>query len=244
MPTDELPEPEPEPELSLRPATADDLPRVAELYLRVREAVVPAMPPQIHTVDEVQAYVGGWDLARREVWLAELDGPPVAFLVLEGAWLDSLYVLPEAAGRGVGTALLDLAKALRPDGFCLWVFESNAPARGFYERHGLVELEHTDGSGNEERAPDLKMAWPGAEPLAFYRGLIDDVDEQLGDLLARRAALTRVVQRHKTDPTRDPEREREIAATLARRAPALGHERLSRIVHAIITESLDAATEL
>ena len=152
--------------------------------------------------------------------------------------------MPEHAGQGVGSALLDLVKAQRPDGFCLWVFEMNAPARGFYARHGLVELERTDGSGNEEQAPDVRMAWPGTDPLRFFRGLIDEVDEQLGDLLARRAALTRAVQEHKGEPTRDPDREREIAAALAARAPALGHERLARIVHAIITESLDAATEL
>ena len=231
-------------DLLLRPAAAEDLTTIAELYLRVREAAVPAMPPQIHTVDEVHAYVGGWDLAKRDVWLAERDGTAVAFLVVEDAWLESLYVLPEAAGRGVGTALLDVAKGLRPDGFCLWVFESNTPARAFYRRHGLVELEHTDGSTNEERSPDLRMAWPGSDPLAFYRGLIDEVDEQLGDLLARRAALTGAVQAHKQEATRDPEREREIAAALARRAPALGHERLARIVDAIITESIDAATEI
>jgi chorismate mutase len=235
MPTDDL---------RLRPATADDLPAIANIYLLVRTAAVPAMPPQIHTPDEVHAYVGGWDLARRDVWLAELDGRPVGFLVVEDAWLESLYVLPEAAGHGVGSALLDVAKGLRPDGFCLWVFESNLPARGFYQRRGLVDLEHTDGSTNEERSPDLRMAWPGQDPLAFYRRLIDEVDEQLGDLLARRAALTRAVQAHKDDSSRDPEREQEIAAALARRAPALGHDRLSRIVHAIITESLDAATEL
>jgi chorismate mutase/ribosomal protein S18 acetylase RimI-like enzyme len=231
-------------ELLLRPATPADLPAIADLYLSVRESSVPAMPPQIHTVDEVHTYVGGWDLGKRDVWVAELDGRAVAFMVVENDWLNSLYVLREAAGQGVGTALLDVAKGLRPDGFCLWVFESNAGARRFYERHGLVELEHTDGSTNEERSPDLKMAWPGANPLAFYRGLIDEVDEQLGDLLARRAALTRAVQAHKQDPTRDAEREQEIAAALARRAPALGHERLARIVHAIITESLDAATEI
>jgi chorismate mutase/ribosomal protein S18 acetylase RimI-like enzyme len=231
-------------ELLLRPATAADLPAIAEVYLRVRESAVPAMPPQIHTVEEVHAYVEGWDLTKRDVWLADVDGAAVAFMVVEGAWLDSLYVLAEVAGQGIGTALLDVAKGLRPEGFCLWVFESNTPARAFYERHGLVELEHTDGSTNEERSPDLKMAWPGAEPLAFYRGLIDEVDEQLGDLLARRAALTRAVQAHKQDPTRDRDREQEIAAALARRAPALGRERLARIVHAIITESLDAATEI
>ncbi|GAA1144539.1 GNAT family N-acetyltransferase [Nocardioides aquiterrae] len=231
-------------ELLLRPATPQDLPAVADLYLRVREAAVPSMPPQVHTVDEVHAFVGGWDLGRREVWVAERADALLAFLVVDGDWLESLYVAPEAAGEGIGTALLDVAKGLRPGGFCLWVFESNTGARRFYARHGLVELERTDGSGNEEKAPDVRMAWPGAYPLAFFRGLIDEVDEQLGDLLARRAALTRAVQAHKPDPRRDPDREQEIAAALARRAPALGHERLARIVHAIITESLDAATEL
>ncbi|MCB0894641.1 MAG: GNAT family N-acetyltransferase [Nocardioidaceae bacterium] len=235
MPTDDL---------LLRPATTEDLPAVADLYLRVRETAVPAMPPQIHTVEEVHAYVGGWDLTRRAVWLAERDGEVLAFMVVEDDWLDSLYVRADAAGQGIGTALLDVAKGLRPGGFCLWVFESNDGARRFYARHGLVELEHTDGATNEERAPDLRMAWPGQEPLTFYRGLIDEVDQQLGDLLARRAALTAAIQAHKSDTSRDPQREQEIAAALARRAPALGHERLSRIVHAIITESLDATAEL
>ena len=85
------------------------------------------------------------------------------------------------------------------------------------------------------------MAWPGADPLAFYRGLIDEVDHDLGDLLNRRAALTAAVQPHKATAERDPDREREIAHALALRAPALGEDRLHRIVHAIITESLDAA---
>ncbi len=238
---DRLIEIEPPGDLLLRPVTADDLPAIADLYIQVREAAVPAMPPQIHTVEEVHAYVGGWDLTRREVWVADLDGALVAFMVLEDAWLDSLYVLPEAAGQGVGSALLDVAKGLRPGGFCLWVFESNVPARGFYARHGLVELEHTDGSTNEERSPDLRMAWPGSEPLTFLRGLIDDVDEHLGDLLARRAALTAAVQDIKHDTTRDPVREQAIADAMASRAPALGRDRLARIVHTIITESLDAA---
>jgi len=229
-------------ELTLRPAVPDDLPAIAELYLRVREATVPSMPAQIHTAEEVHAYVGGWDLDRRDVWLAEDDGEPAAFMVVEGDWLNSLYVLPARSGQGVGSALLDVAKSLRPGGFCLWVFESNQPARSFYSARGLVELEHTDGSTNEEKAPDLRMAWPGTDPLAFYRSLIDSLDADLGDLLNRRAALTAAVQRHKGSTERDPAREREIARALALRAPVLGEERAARIVHAIITESLDAAS--
>ena len=141
-------------------------------------------------------------------------------------WLDDLYVdartrRAPASARRCST----WSRPSGPSGFCLWVFESNEPARGFYRHHGLVELERTDGAGNEEREPDVRMAWPGQDPLAFYRGLIDDVDAQLGDLLNRRAALTRAVQHHKGTTERDPAREREIARALAARAPLLGEDR-------------------
>jgi chorismate mutase/GNAT superfamily N-acetyltransferase len=225
----------------LRPARSDDLTAIADLYLEVRAAAVPQMPPIARSAEEVHSYVGGWDLAKRDVWVASAAGRLAAFMVVENDWLNSLYVAPEHQRAGLGGQLLDVAQSLRPNGFCLWVFETNTPARTFYERRGCVELERTDGSANEERSPDLKLAWPGADPLAFFRGLIDEVDADLGDLLARRAALTAAVQPLKDDPDRDPARERAIAEAMAARAPVLGTERLNRIVHTIITESLDAA---
>ncbi len=231
-------------DLQIRCATPEDLPVLAELYLRVREAAVPAMPPGIHSGDEVRSWMAGWDLSVRETWVAEDEGRPVGFAVVQGDWLEALYVDPDAAGQGIGGTLLDLIKSLRSQGFCLWVFESNAPARAFYAHRGLIELERTDGSANEERSPDIRMAWPGADPLGFFRDLIDEVDDQLGDLLARRAALTRAVQLFKHDPTRDAGRERAIAVAMARRAPALGAARLARIVDVIVTESLDAAASM
>ena len=222
----------------IRPAEASDAGAIADVQLRSRAAA--PMPPGVHTDDEVRTWLAG-RLETDEVWVAEDGDAVVGYARLTADWLDDLYVVPEHAGQGIGSALLDVAKTQRPGGFCLWVFESNEPARAFYARHGLVELERTDGSANEERAPDVRMAWPGTHPLAFLRGLIDEVDEQLGDLLARRAALTAAVQAHKDDRSRDLERERQIAEALAVRAPALGPDRLARIVHAIITESLDAA---
>jgi chorismate mutase/GNAT superfamily N-acetyltransferase len=230
-------------DVELRPAGAADLPAIAALYLRVREAAVPSMPPNIHSDPEVREYVGSWQLDVREVWVAESAGTLLGFASVQGDWLDGLYVTPDAAGQGIGSALLDVVKGLRPRGFCLWVFESNRSARTFYDHRGLVALERTDGSGNEEHSPDVKMAWPGADPLAFFRSLIDEVDEQLGDLFARRVALTRAVQAHKEEASRDPDREAEIAVTMARHAPELGPERLARIMQAVITESLDAVRE-
>ena len=224
-------------ELALRPADESDADGVASIYLTARREA--AMPPGIHTDDEVRGWLAG-RLLVDEVWIAEVGGTPAGYARLTAEWLDDLYVAPPYAGRGVGSVLLDAAKGRRPGGFCLWVFEMNAPARSFYAHRGLVELEHTDGSGNEERSPDVRMAWPGQDPVTFFRRLIDEVDDGLGDLLARRVALTRAVQQAKSDPARDPVREREIAERLARLAPELGADRLGRIVDAIVTESLGA----
>jgi chorismate mutase len=106
-----------------------------------------------------------------------------------------------------------------------------------------VELEHTDGSGNEEHSPDLRMAWPGNDPIRFLRRQIDEVDDELALVLARRFALTAVVQDHKEQPGetgRDRVREREIVERMAAHAPGLGAGRLGRIMDAVIGESLAA----
>jgi len=228
------------PDLVLRQATPDDAEQLTELYLATRRAAEPAMPPQLHTPESVLAHTTGV-IVEKEVWVAERD-EIVGFAVLAPAFLDALYVGPDHQGLGIGSALLDLTKARRPDGFALWVFASNGPARGFYHRHGFVELEHTDGSGNEERSPDVRMAWPGNDPVRFLRGQIDEVDDELALLLARRFALTAAVQGYKSTPGRegrDPVREQEIARRMAAHAPGLGAEAIGRIMDAVIAESLD-----
>ena len=230
-------------EVLLRPAGADDVDAVASLFVEARRAAVPAMPRLVRTVEEVVGHLRG-RLELGGTWVAEHDHVVVGFLDLDQGWLESLYVRPSARGRGVGAALIDLAKALAPDGFALWVFESNEPARRFYRAHGFVELEHTDGCANEERAPDLRMAWPGSEPLTYLRGQLDEVDDELAPLLARRAALTAAAQKFKTVPGhagRDPERESAIARRMAERAPDLDPEAWGRIMREVISVSLDAA---
>lgn len=230
-------------EFTLRPGGRQDLSAMAEQFVRVRAASVPQMPPSAHTPDGVRKHFESWDLNRREVWVAEAAGRILGHLVLDDDWLEGLYVEPDAQRVGVGSALLDVAKMRRPDGFALWVFVTNRKARSFYRAHGLLDLEETDGTANPELAPDLRMAWPGGNPLRFLRRNIDEVDEQIGDLLARRVALTRAVQPHKVAPGRDAVREREIAAAVAQRAPALGVARVQRIMDVIITESLGSLSD-
>lgn len=227
----------------LRQAGLDELDRIVAVHLAARKGAIPAMPPMVHPDSDATPYLRG-RMATDETWVAELDGTVVGYALVERAFLSHLYVLPEHAGQGIGSALLDLVKALRPDGFGLWVFETNEPARRFYRRHGLVELETTDGSSNDERSPDVRMVWEGRDPLAYLRSQVDEADDDLAMVLGRRAALTRRIQDHKEvsgHAGRDPAREAEIVQRLATKAPALGVDGWRRVVEAVITAGLDAA---
>lgn len=242
-------------DLTLRPAGPEDAETLAGLFLSARAAAYPAMPLPVHSEDEVRSWFaqllddGPRTIpmpAERETWVAESAEGVGGYLVLDRDWLDSLYIRPDLTGHGVGSALLGLAKVLRPDGFGLWVFETNDQARDFYLRHDLVVVRRTDGSDNEERAPDLEMVWFGSEPLPGLRRRIDEVDDQLAVLLARRAALTAAVQGLKQvsgHAGRDPDREGEIISRMSEVAGGLGPQRLSRIMDVVIAESIDAAEQ-
>ncbi len=144
----------------LRRGTDADARAAADLWLRARRAAVDVIPPPVHDDDDVRGWFASHVVPSAELWVAEDEtDAPVGILVLQGAWVDQLYVDPTMTGRGIGAELLTLAKRERPDGLQLWTFASNAGAQRFYERHGFVEARRTDGRDNEERAPDILYVW-------------------------------------------------------------------------------------
>lgn len=147
--------------MQIRRASADEALVAADLYIASRSGAGSVIPPPVHDDDDVRRWMRDDFMPRAEVWFAvDEDDAPLAILALEADdWLEQLYVLPEAQGRGIGRALVEHAKLQRPAGLQLWAFESNAPARAFYEANGFVAAEFTDGSGNEERAPDVRYVW-------------------------------------------------------------------------------------
>jgi ribosomal protein S18 acetylase RimI-like enzyme len=150
----------PEPEPVIRRATTADVSGAAEVYLRARHAAVPTIPALAHDDDDVRGWFRDVVVAERELWVAEGgSGAVVGILVLDGDHLDQLYVEPGLTGRGIGSTLLSEAKRVRPRGLQLWAFQSNGGALRFYERHGFVEAERTDGHANEEGAPDVRFVW-------------------------------------------------------------------------------------
>jgi GNAT superfamily N-acetyltransferase len=139
----------------IRRATSEDVDAIARLYERIFATMTYL--PVLHTLDEHRGWFGA-RIADHEGWVWDEDGVR-GYMLLSEDELVHLYLDVGWTGRGIGAQLLDLAKTRLPGGFTLWTFQQNDGARRFYERHGLHVVELGDGSGNEERVPDVKYAW-------------------------------------------------------------------------------------
>jgi GNAT superfamily N-acetyltransferase len=146
--------------ITLRRATDADADAVAAVYLSSFKRALPGVT-LAHSDEEVRAHAREHWVATTECWVANDDGGAVvAMMALTPGWIDQLYVAPDWLGKGIGRQLLELAKSRAgDDGLQLWTFQVNNRARRFYERNGFIEAERTDGSGNEEREPDVRYVW-------------------------------------------------------------------------------------
>ncbi|KGN40597.1 GNAT family N-acetyltransferase [Knoellia aerolata] len=144
---------------TVRPATPDDAAALAELYWRVRSESSPQIPMIPHDRSTVEPFMREVVLRQCEVWVAEVEHRAVGFLALrEPDELAHLYIAAPHTGRGLGARFLRLARERLPRGLQLWAFQSNTRAVRFYERHGFVPVEWTEGD-NEEGEPDVRMVW-------------------------------------------------------------------------------------
>ena len=142
----------------IRRATPADADEVGRVFVAARDEM--SYLPRISGEDRPR--LGGWFVERHPLWLFERDGRVVGFAGLDDGELTHLYVEPGAQGDGIGTALLEHAKAESAGDLRLWVFQRNHGARRFYERHGFRLVQLTDGAGNMEKEPDALYAWRAA----------------------------------------------------------------------------------
>jgi ribosomal protein S18 acetylase RimI-like enzyme len=141
----------------LRSAEARDADAVTAVFLASRAAALPWLP-QLHTDVETHGWVGHVVLAQQRTWLA-IDGDDVVgFAALSPGHLEHLYLYPERRRQGIGSLLFAQIRRASPEG-TLVVFARNTRARACYERHGCRVVATGDGSGNEEREPDVEYAW-------------------------------------------------------------------------------------
>jgi ribosomal protein S18 acetylase RimI-like enzyme len=164
----------------VRPATAEDAARIAELYVTTRRvAYAPFHPAAVLAAMSIPEQTQLWhervsgDASGMQTLIA-VDGDSLAGFVHFGrptgaaendAEVEYLYVATEYQRLGLGAALLTRAcETLQALGFGsthLWVYAENLPARAFYERQGWAP----DGGERESGSA------PGSFVLRYWRRL-------------------------------------------------------------------------
>jgi GNAT superfamily N-acetyltransferase len=143
---------------TLRPAAVEDAARVAEVLIGTRAAFMP-YAPSAHSEDEVCEWLAQSLIPSGGVIVAERQGTVVAMMATEQAEecsrITQMAVDPGLVGQGIGSFLLVHAMHTLRRPVRLWTFQANTGARRFYERHGFLAIQFTDGQGNEERCPDI-----------------------------------------------------------------------------------------
>lgn len=143
--------------MRIRPATPDDAPAIAAVHVASWQgAYRGAFPYEVLDGLSVERRTAGWQQHLSDVgqftFVAEQDGRLTGFVHGNAAREDNpdgttgevfaIYAAPEAWGTGAGRALMAAAvEWLRNAGFreaVLWVLDSNARARRFYELAGWM----------------------------------------------------------------------------------------------------------
>lgn len=149
-------------EVSTRPATADDLPAIAQ-FIRDLAAYEKLEHEVRFDETELAEHLFG-AMPRAEVLIGEVDGAACGFALffptfstfegMPGIWLEDLFVDPAARGKGLGKALLcRVAEIARQRGCARleWsVLDWNEPSIGFYHSLGARMMQdwrimRTDG---------------------------------------------------------------------------------------------------
>jgi ribosomal protein S18 acetylase RimI-like enzyme len=101
-------------------------------------------------------------LVNNDVWVAEVDGGPVAFMAMAGDFIDQLYVDPDHQRYGLGKALLAHARLLSPEHLWLYTLQINTNGRAFYEKNGFRPVKFGI-SPEPESEPDVEYHWDAME---------------------------------------------------------------------------------
>lgn len=133
---------------TIRPFETDDAAAVAGLIARcLREVNSHDYPPEVidrmcaHFTPEVVTELAG----ERQMFVAAADGGVIGTISRDGNSVHTMFVRPDAAGRGIGRLLLRHVEALAAaDGHDVMETGASITAHGFYQRLGYHDVRRVD----------------------------------------------------------------------------------------------------
>jgi len=144
----------------LRRLELSDMDQAARVHRASFDHALPWLAG-LHTPDEDRWFYRERVFKICTLWAAFDAAVMTGMIAFRDGWIDQLYVIPDAQGRGLGGALLGIATRTS-DRLQLLTFQRNVRARGFYEARGFKLIEQTDGARNEENEPDARYLWAGS----------------------------------------------------------------------------------
>ena len=143
----------------IRPFQDEDQAGTAAVWHRAGIAAYPYLPTwQALTLEQARRVFHDVIRVRCVIWVGTLDNQIVAYLAMNGSYLDRLYVDPSEWHRGWGTRFVELAKTLSPQGIELHTHQENHAARALYEQQGFKAVSF-GVSPPPESAPDVEYHW-------------------------------------------------------------------------------------
>lgn len=126
--------------------------------------------PEAHDVAQHRYFLNRILTATHSVYLAidKYTRRVIGMIAFDDNVISQLYVEPDYQHRGIGTALVEFAKATTHQDLHLYTFAMNQGARAFWKKQGFVEK--TSGPHqNEQGLGDILCEWQREESLPMRR---------------------------------------------------------------------------
>jgi GNAT superfamily N-acetyltransferase len=151
------------PAIEIHPYHPKDEDTVLWLWRRSFEHGVRIDDPD-PSLDGIRGYFRAEILPKDDVYVAKEGNEIVGVVAANKESVSALYVRVDSIGRGIGSALIELAKSHSNGTLWLFTFEKNRNARRFYAKHGFEEFEY--GFEPFWKLNDVKLRWSQTCPSA------------------------------------------------------------------------------
>ena len=147
-------------DVRFEPYAPGALDALVTLWREAFEAGVGVKDP--HPIAQQCDYFVGEVLPANQVTLALHEDQLAGFIASDADSVAQLHVRVDLHGQGIGSSLLQLAKARSAGSLWLYTFARNTRACRFYEGHGFVEVQR--GFEPTWQLEDVKYAWREQPP--------------------------------------------------------------------------------
>ncbi|BAZ33520.1 GCN5-related N-acetyltransferase (plasmid) [Cylindrospermum sp. NIES-4074] len=150
--------------IKIRDYQPEDLENIVQLWYGTWHQTFPHLQhPQTYSEWKQKFY----ELAENgDIFVTEVENSIAGFAVIltKEQCLSQLFVDKNYQNLGIGSALLNVAKRLCPQGLNLYTLQENLKARAFYEKHGFQARKFSINEFNGQ--PNVEYYWEPEPVLA------------------------------------------------------------------------------